>query len=415
MKKNILLLLLVLSVHSPASELVTTPWEMPLQLKNERIKATLAFGTHPEATDSFDIALDGLAPPPAPASIWAYFQGKGIFSALTRDIRSNQDSLILWQVNISGLEDSLLLQWDSSVIPSGDINPELTLADSIDMLIDSTGVIRQNTTLNIQYKPGRQFARGRYLVSTKPLSVPFFVDGQHYDQPTVFDWVYSSRHIIEAMDSVLFDGCKQYRFTAWNQYPEPKLDVTVTDTDSVFCAIYDSLYFLSTAVSPANAGTIDPSPPGLWVRAGDNITLVAKADSGWGFKEWSTGHISNEMTLLVNTCSEWIAHFASVSALIPADNRAPVSFALFPNYPNPFNQSTRIQFSVPRLSPVTIVICNQLGEIIKTLWDRQTAAGFYKMIWNGRDEGGQPVASGLYIMVLTAEHQKQTQKLIYLK
>ncbi len=415
MKKIILLLLLILSFHSSASELITTPWEMALQLKNERINATLAFGTHPEATDSFDITLDGLAPPPAPASIWAYFQGKGIFSALIRDIRSNQDSLILWKLSISGLGDSLLLKWDSSAIPSGDIQPVLTLADSIDMLIDSTYVIRQNTTFNIVYKPGRQFIRGRYLVSTKPLSIPFFVDGQRYDQPTVFDWTHNSRHIIEAMDSVHFDSCKQYRFSAWNQYSEPRLHVTALNTDSVFCAIYDSLYFVSTAVSPANAGTIDPAPPGMWVRAGNNITLVAEPDSGWRFKEWSTGSISNEMTLLVDTCSEWIAHFASGSTFIPRNNAAPVSFALFPNYPNPFNRSTRVQFSVPRPSLVTIVICNQLGEIIRTLWDRQTAAGFHKMIWNGRDNGGQLVASGLYIMVMTADHQKLTQKLIYLK
>ncbi|MHC4560963.1 MAG: FlgD immunoglobulin-like domain containing protein, partial [Planctomycetota bacterium] len=80
----------------------------------------------------------------------------------------------------------------------------------------------------------------------------------------------------------------------------------------------------------------------------------------------------------------------------------PHEFALSQNNPNPFNPATEIRFQLPKPSFVELRIYNSLGQVIKTLADRQYSAGFHSLQWDARDEHGNQVASGLYFYKLTA-------------
>ncbi len=94
---------------------------------------------------------------------------------------------------------------------------------------------------------------------------------------------------------------------------------------------------------------------------------------------------------------------------------APEKFALLQNYPNPGNPSTVISYTLARDSKVNLTIYNTLGQTVKTLVDGYQAANIYKVVWDGRDDSGKEVASGVYFYRLVAGDFSATKRLIVLK
>ena len=91
-------------------------------------------------------------------------------------------------------------------------------------------------------------------------------------------------------------------------------------------------------------------------------------------------------------------------------NNYPTVFALQQAFPNPFNPETRISFSVPRPSHVTLTLYNVQGQFVGTLYDQQARAGDYTVTWNGTDN-----PSGTYFIKMTAGDFQQIQKCLLLK
>ncbi len=85
------------------------------------------------------------------------------------------------------------------------------------------------------------------------------------------------------------------------------------------------------------------------------------------------------------------------------------------NYPNPFNPSTTIEYSLPERARVTIDIYNVLGRKVRSLVDAEQAAGSYRIEWNGTDENGRSVASGVYLYRFQAGDAVQTKKMLLAK
>jgi len=75
---------------------------------------------------------------------------------------------------------------------------------------------------------------------------------------------------------------------------------------------------------------------------------------------------------------------------------APQTYTLQQNYPNPFNPTTQIRYELPKAGQVSLIIYNSLGQEVRRLVDRMQPAGYHQIIWNGRDERGKPVPSGMY-------------------
>lgn len=88
---------------------------------------------------------------------------------------------------------------------------------------------------------------------------------------------------------------------------------------------------------------------------------------------------------------------ASKALALPAD------FALHPAYPNPFNAEVVLSFDLPQAASVALVLYDALGQPVRQLVDRSLAAGRYRFVWNGRDQGGWAVASGIYFYRLVAD------------
>ncbi len=93
----------------------------------------------------------------------------------------------------------------------------------------------------------------------------------------------------------------------------------------------------------------------------------------------------------------------------------PPAFELAQNYPNPFNPVTTISYSVPRRAQVTIDVFDILGQKVRTLVVGNKAAGSYQVEWDGTDNAGRAVATGIYLYRYQAGDVVQTKKMLLLK
>jgi hypothetical protein len=104
-----------------------------------------------------------------------------------------------------------------------------------------------------------------------------------------------------------------------------------------------------------------------------------------------------------------------VNAVEERADGLPVEFALHGNYPNPFNPSTIIRYDLPKSMQVRLTIYNTLGEKIRTLVDGLEPAGFKYLTWDGTNETGARVASGVYLYRLEAEGFVATRSAMLMK
>jgi hypothetical protein len=97
---------------------------------------------------------------------------------------------------------------------------------------------------------------------------------------------------------------------------------------------------------------------------------------------------------------------------IPAD---PAEFQLFQNYPNPFNPETTMRYLLAGASHVELAIFDVTGRRVRTLVQGRQSVGAYTVTWDGRDEHGQAVASGIYFYRLTTTGQVQVRRMVLLR
>jgi hypothetical protein len=96
-------------------------------------------------------------------------------------------------------------------------------------------------------------------------------------------------------------------------------------------------------------------------------------------------------------------------------NHVVEGFKLKQNYPNPFNPTTNIPYTLSRNSRIKIIIYDMLGSEIRTLVDEFKVVGSYQTIWDGKNNNGRNVSSGVYFYQMTAENYAQVKKLILQK
>ncbi len=120
----------------------------------------------------------------------------------------------------------------------------------------------------------------------------------------------------------------------------------------------------------------------------------------------------------VNTSERFVWSTSNPVVEIPELKSAdvlPEHFALAQNYPNPFNPDTRIEFSLPQSSHVTLAVYDILGRKVAILADDQFDAGKHEVTWNGKNELSQQVASGVYFYRMKAGDFEQSRKMLLVK
>ena len=135
-------------------------------------------------------------------------------------------------------------------------------------------------------------------------------------------------------------------------------------------------------------------------------------------KAQSGKHISSEAAdMLIDLADKLMESLPS--SQIPAyatktDKKMPKDFQLLQNYPNPFNPETNIAFALPENSKVSLKIYNIAGQLVKS-YEGYYEAGTHTITWDGTNEGGKAVASGVYLYRISAGPYTSVQKMVFTK
>jgi hypothetical protein len=179
-----------------------------------------------------------------------------------------------------------------------------------------------------------------------------------------------------------------------------------------------------------------PDASGLkvaWKRNEFNkIVIIVYADGGKVMKSGSASYVT---IVVPNVTREQIlgaepkviASIKNISYDVNYDvtearGIVPLNYMLYQNYPNPFNPGTKIEFEVPEYSNVKLIIWNSLGQKVKEIYSGAVDPNRYSVYWDGKDENGLSVASGIYFVTMYARSLEEqgreftmTRKMILMK
>ena len=99
----------------------------------------------------------------------------------------------------------------------------------------------------------------------------------------------------------------------------------------------------------------------------------------------------------------------------PIAKATPSEFRLYPNYPNPFNPVTTISYDLPEDGYIELSIYNMRGENVTTLLKSNQEAGSYKMNWDGTNQNGEIVSSGIYFLRIASGSYCRTSKMVFIR
>jgi hypothetical protein len=198
-----------------------------------------------------------------------------------------------------------------------------------------------------------------------------------------------------------------------------------TEDDRAYsvCLTRDGGYIIAGTTGSSGAGELDAfvvktdfSGAAVWTKTYGDI----KSDYGrMIFQNRSRDYILVGYTysLSAGGADIYMAKIQGESTPVedPIDDLLPTGFVLAQNYPNPFNSATVIEYSLPRRAPVNLTIYNIVGQVVREWLLVPEPAGNYSLKWNGDDNRGKMVASGLYLYRLTAGDFIQTKKMILIK
>ena len=175
---------------------------------------------------------------------------------------------------------------------------------------------------------------------------------------------------------------------------------------------------------PLSGSALDAAGPvsvNTWVEldvtsaiAGNGTFSFAVSGGSSDVVDYSSSEGTNPPQLVVVTQSSLVAKrdetaSGNLTALAPG---AP---ALHANHPNPFQTETTIRYSLPRTAPVRLVVYDVTGRVVRELVNGIQDAGDRRATWDGRDEAGSPVRSGVYVVRLEAGSTRLTRRMSLLK
>ncbi|MCB5230841.1 MAG: FlgD immunoglobulin-like domain containing protein [Candidatus Cloacimonas sp.] len=217
----------------------------------------------------------------------------------------------------------------------------------------------------------------------------------------------------ESLMSRFFNEFNAEDFAEWASVPETYLYVS-RDYGRSWS---EDPIILNSIDTPELAGTV----PVYWYMA-DNIEML---DDDWGrihllfLDDNDYGSYIQENSP-INSGGTLMYTSLDLNFSIARDSAeevaiAPTKMSLSQNYPNPFNPETTISFAIDQPMNVSLEVYNVKGQLIKTLFDGSKASGEHRVVWNGRDNSNNEVASGLYFYKLSTEKHTEMKKMLLVK
>ncbi len=137
----------------------------------------------------------------------------------------------------------------------------------------------------------------------------------------------------------------------------------------------------------------------------------------WNPIESEVDTVNNQVSAMVTETGVYALFTTDIQTDVDDDELVtlPKRFRIQQNFPNPFNPTTIISYSLPTKAEVTIVIYNVVGQKVKVFDQGQQSAGEYSVTWNATDTRGKEVASGMYFYKVTAGDFSASRKMVLLK
>ncbi|UCH09787.1 MAG: T9SS type A sorting domain-containing protein [Fidelibacterota bacterium] len=178
-----------------------------------------------------------------------------------------------------------------------------------------------------------------------------------------------------------------------------RADLSTSDTNVTSISLVDPIY---GNIPPDGTATTVGS---YWIRLSDNCPAPLDIPfelsiSSEGYTFWS---------------SSFSIHVYEPDVAIADESALPREFAIHPAYPNPFNPVTTLRYDLPQRAEVDLTIYDILGRQVMTLVQSEQAPGYKTVTWDGTDDRGQPVSSGVYLYRIMAGEFTQSSKMVLLR
>jgi len=119
--------------------------------------------------------------------------------------------------------------------------------------------------------------------------------------------------------------------------------------------------------------------------------------------------------IVLNKDTTLYAHFDRISTVPENNGSGSLQYELYQNYPNPFNQQTTINFMLAEDTDVIVTIYNTNGQLINRLGNLHMGPGSHSLSWDGKDQFGNDVTSGVFFYQLRTKAFSQIRKMLLLK
>ncbi|MCP4568450.1 MAG: T9SS type A sorting domain-containing protein [FCB group bacterium] len=178
----------------------------------------------------------------------------------------------------------------------------------------------------------------------------------------------------------------------------------------------DTLMFQHSGDPVTGTGDLDIDPADRRMMASCGPFDFQPGDSQYVLIKMAVGHGTDYLNSITK-----MKQILNIPLDIPTDTDddrpgiLPARYSLNQNYPNPFNPTTAISYSLEKRSEVNISIFNILGQKVSMLIDESKPAGSYRVYWDGTDDNGRNVATGLYFYRITAGDFVKARKMLLLK
>ncbi|MDI6839999.1 MAG: T9SS type A sorting domain-containing protein [bacterium] len=421
---------------------------IPIIVKGNGTSYTLYFGTHPDATDGYDVGIDEPHPPGPPGAFDAYFYIEHPdFPCLTKDMRAAADIHIIWTLvtaNAIGKTDSI--KWSPADLPAQGVFTLDTAGLNINMRTDSVAVYTGNLTLYIKYllPPTTYTVSGTVGLSDNP--------------PNLSGSIVTIDSKADTTDSLgfyaitgLMSGTYDIHVTHDGYYPDSSMDVVISkDTTINYTLTYiiqrdvgpfvilsppdtvksDSTY--SVNVRFKNFGKVAETPKvkciidGIYADSGNAILPVDGTDDVI-FKNWTVPHHTTDTTYVItaisllavdenpsnDTLSKTI--FVLKVGIEEVAASIPTTYSLSPGVPNPATGVVKISYAIPEKGKVKITVYDIVGKLVATVKDGIEEPGYKVALWDMSDANGKKVQSGVYFYRLEAAGFSSTRKMLVIR
>ncbi|MDZ4722624.1 MAG: FlgD immunoglobulin-like domain containing protein [candidate division Zixibacteria bacterium] len=189
-----------------------------------------------------------------------------------------------------------------------------------------------------------------------------------------------------------------------------RFDLTLPSQARVDSTLLLPFDIVSSAVTSDTLFTVGASGIGMFDISGGNPVLIDFGGRGGSMIAAGSGRVAVSDGRAIN-----IFLLNANGAQVPVEDSGESSPVLLQNFPNPFNPTTTISFSLSHTSAVRLFVLNILGQTVATLVDEQRPAGSNSATWDGRSDSGEHVASGLYFYRLTVGNLHESRKMLLIR